>query len=340
MIVYFSTVIRSAPLESGGELVKLDWKRKEVLGRYAIVPAHSGSHDANPRGGRRGGRGILVENGQVYVASYDTLYVFDSQLEPVRSISNPLFADLHEVCWDEGKIWASSTKLDGALQVSRTGAILNTWWAREDPVLVERYDLSPLLIDKDEDYRSSSPGTGKRDPSHVHLNAVALLDGRPLVLLNQFGCLVGLHPTEILVDDPALFGCHNVLVTRDRQILINDTVNKAIAVYDATGVQQKRIELKRYGVVRKILWRYGVRTARLWLGKYSPSHRVSQLLVRNISASRPVFVRGLAETSAGTILVGISPAAILEIDLTSGKLVDHYSYSNDVHVCVHGLTCV
>ena len=122
-----------------------------------------------------------------------------------------------------------------------------------------------------------------------------LLDGRPLVLLNQLGCLVRLHPTEILVDDPTMFGCHNILVTRDRQILINDTVNKATVVYDANGQLQKRLELKRYGFVRKILWRHGIRTARLWLGKYSPSDRVSQLLVRNVSSSRPVASGGHLE---------------------------------------------
>src|SRR5581483_8437873 len=226
------------------------------------------------------------------------------------SISNPLFADLHEVCWDADRIWASSTKLDGAIELSKAGETLRTWWAREDPILAERYQLSPLSVYKQGQNGPGNGENGKRDPSHVHLNAVAVLDGRPLVLLNQFGCLVRLYPTEILVDDPSMFGCHNILVTRDRQILINDTVNKATVIYDANGTLQKRIELKRYGIIRKILWRYGVRTARLWLGKHSPSHRVSQLLIRNISASRPVFVRGLAETSRGTILVGISPAAI------------------------------
>src|SRR5713101_4169197 len=139
MIVYFSTVIRSAPVEAGGELVKMDWETKEVLGKVPIVPAIGPqSHDLNPRGGRRGGRGILVENDQVYVASFDSLYVLNSKLEPLQLISNPLFADLHEICWDEGKIWASSTKLDGAIELSKTGETLRTWWAREDPVVAQR----------------------------------------------------------------------------------------------------------------------------------------------------------------------------------------------------------
>src|SRR5438105_11528205 len=107
MIVYFSPVIRSAPLDSGGELVRLDWERKKVLAKVAVIPTDPVIRDPNPRGGTRGGRGILVEDGQVYVASYHTLHVFDRDLQPVRCISNPFFAGLHELCWDNGSIWAS-----------------------------------------------------------------------------------------------------------------------------------------------------------------------------------------------------------------------------------------
>src|SRR5208337_1118904 len=109
MIIYFSTVVRSAPLHLGGELVKLDWDRKEILGRTQIVPNDPMIHDLNPRGGTRGGRGILVKNGEVYAASYHTLHVFDRTLQPLRPISNRLFAGLHELCWDGDAIWATAT---------------------------------------------------------------------------------------------------------------------------------------------------------------------------------------------------------------------------------------
>jgi len=339
MIIYFSTVVRSAPLHLGGELVKLDWDRKEIVGRTQIVPSEPMIHDLNPRGGTRGGRGILVKNGEVYAASYHTLHVFDRTLQPLRPIGNQLFAGLHELCWDGEAIWATATSTGGALRVSQVGETLKTWWAREDPVLVKRFDLSPHPFPKDRDNRSIDLAEADKDRSHVHLNAITMLDGRPLALLNRLGCLVKLYPTEIVVHDPSLRGCHNILVTSDRQLVINDTVNRAVAIYDAEGSFVQRIELKRYGLVRKILLRCGLRTARLWLGKHSPSHRLERLLVRNISGSRPVFVRGLAETDRGTLLVGISPATILEIDKQTQKLVDHYSYSNDVNVCVHGLTC-
>lgn len=38
MYVIFGTVIRSAPVKKGGELVKLDWGNKNVIRRHTIYP--------------------------------------------------------------------------------------------------------------------------------------------------------------------------------------------------------------------------------------------------------------------------------------------------------------
>ncbi len=50
MIVYFSTVVRAAPQERGGELVKLDWDTKRVLACTPIVPANPSVLDRNSKG--------------------------------------------------------------------------------------------------------------------------------------------------------------------------------------------------------------------------------------------------------------------------------------------------
>jgi hypothetical protein len=54
------------------------------------------------------------------------------------------------------------------------------------------------------------------------------------------------------------------------------------------------------------------------------------------SPSRPLFARGLA-LFEDWIWVGISPATVLCIDWRSGELIDMFSYSMDVDVCIHGL---
>jgi hypothetical protein len=326
-------------LDRGGELIKLDWERKEILAKVPIVARGPAITDPNPRGGTRGGRGILVTSEEVYVASYHTFHVFDRDLNPIRSFSNHLFADLHELAWQNGAIWAASTVLDAAIMVDPWGKTLESWWPREDPIIAGRYDLPPLALDKEKDNRLSYLGTSHVQRGHTHLNTVALLDDRPLVLLNQFGCVVRLNPTEILLEDPRLRGAHNLLVTPDRRIVINDTANQAVVIYDSSGRLCKRIQLARFWPVRKIRWRFALRGMRIWLGARSPSFRLGWFLMGNIVASRPVFVRGLSLTPFGTLLVGVSPATILEIDWKTDKLVRSFTYSKNVNEAVHGLVC-
>lgn len=67
MTLYFSTVIRSAPPERGGQLVRLDWNDKVTTVIMPVQPAHQGIEDPNPRGNTRGGRGIALVGTDVLV---------------------------------------------------------------------------------------------------------------------------------------------------------------------------------------------------------------------------------------------------------------------------------
>ena len=340
MIVYFTTVVRAAPPEDGGELVKLDWESKRVVARVPIVARNPAVNDPNPRGSTRGGRGILLDGNEVFVASYHTVHVFDTSLHPIRSIRNSLFAGLHELAWHDGSIWATSTCIDAAVKVDKHGEELDSWWPREDPTIAGRFSLSPLEIDKAEDNRVAFVGTSTTTPNHVHINAAAVHEGRPLMLLNRFGCVVKLKPTEVVLEDPTLRGCHNILVRRDGTLVINDTVNAAVRVYDPEGQLLRTVVLKQFAPVRRILRRLWLRRIGVWLGAHGRPYRLFSQLMHPVTIARPLFVRGLCETSRGTVLVGISPAAILEIDLPSGELRDFYSYSPSVNKCIHGLACV
>ena len=337
MIVYFSTVVRSAPQQSGGELVKLDWDKRRVLARTPIVPANPEVPDPNSRGSTRGGRGILVDRNYVYVASYHSILVFDHQLDFVRQISHPLFVNVHEIAWDGDAIWVSSTSIDAAIKVDLQGNMLDSWWPREDPVTAGQFALEPLDVDKQADNRAKFVGISNVAPGHVHLNAVCVEENRPLILLNRFGSLVSLKPTEIVVNDPSIRGCHNVAVAADGTILINDTEGRAINVYNANGQCVQRIRLMSYWGVRLLLLRHIPSVVGCWLAEHGRPTRFFRPLFLGAVIARPIFVRGLCQTTRHTFLVGISPASILEIDKETGRLIGMFTYSQDRHVCVHGL---
>lgn len=340
MIVWFSTVIRSAPPMSGGELVKLDWESKQVLGSVTIAPTEPTLDDPNPRGNTRGGRGIqLLPNGEVLVGSYHSLIFFDRDLNRKRSISHPLMVSLHEHDLDsDGRLWTSSTAVDAALQVDLDrGEVVQQVHPREQPGIQAALSVTPLSLDKDADNRSRFLGAEHyQHPHHLHLNAVALHKGGPhdgevLALFSKQGVIANLDQDKIIVRDKGLRGSHNLVVTEDGQAWVSHTVHRGVISYDlATGERSRRIRFGDAPAVRSLVRMHDLR--------YRIQKKLCAWRLRPQTPPRPVFVRGLYH-DAGNLFVGISPATILKIDLASGQVVDHFTYSRDVNACIHGL-CV
>ena len=130
MHIYFGTVVRTAPVREGGELVKLDWDNKRVLRSVPIVPEEpSVEHDPNPRGNTRGCRGIQVRADSVLAASYHSVEVFDRDLNHQRRMSDGLMVGLHETSLDGDTLWVTSTAASMAVGYDvergvRTGGFL------------------------------------------------------------------------------------------------------------------------------------------------------------------------------------------------------------------------
>ena len=116
--IYFTTVVRGAPQEQGGEIVKIDWNSQRVEARQAIHTTNPEMNDPNPRGNTRGGRGIEFLDDEVIVANYHTLKIYDRQLHHRRDVSHPLFVGLHETFSNgDGRVWASSTAIDAIIGI-------------------------------------------------------------------------------------------------------------------------------------------------------------------------------------------------------------------------------
>jgi hypothetical protein len=328
MVVYFATVTRLAPVVRSGELVRVDWDRGEVLDRVPMASFNPKiDHDPNPRGGTRGFRGVLVSRDEVIAATYHSLHVFNHDLKPLGEITHPLFSNLHELAWQGDSIWVTSTGIDAAFRINRAGQVLESWWPREDPETARHFNLHPLEIDKSQDNRLRFLGRdgSESSPSHVHLNAVAVWNDRPRMLLNRFGSVIELNPTKLVVQENGMRGCHNVVVTRCNHMLVNDSHHMAVRAFDSGGSPVRRIDLSQFEPVRQLLWRNGFTRIKDWLRSHGRPTRLFQKLIPKAPSVKPIYVRGLCETPRGTVLVGISPASILEIDWKTGRLLKFFS---------------
>jgi hypothetical protein len=351
MYVYFSTVVRTAPVRQAGEIVCLDWDRKVIQARVPIYPCNPEVADPNPRGSTRGGRGIAFWGDHVVVASYHTLKIFDRRLRHVRDVTHPLFVGIHEVHGGAGNLlWVTATSIDAALEVDpETGQLGRQHWPREVPAFCAALNLTPLAIDKAADNRPRFLGQGYlAQASHLHLNAVASWRGELYAVFNSFGILANLDRAEVVIEDPELKGAHNLVVAEDGTALVNDTYSAVVRSYDlGTRRAGSAIPLSQFPWVRDLAdravsGRLGrrlvsrLRVGRLvkrlpWLGL-----RLARAAYLSPLAARPLFLRGL-DRIGDRLFVGLSPASILCLNAHTGELLDAYNYSTDLHDCIHGL---
>ena len=211
-------------------------------------------------------------------------------------------------------------------QVVTSGEITGEYWPREEPALQRELSLTPAEIDKGADLRTAFLSSSHTEhPSHLHLNALALWNGDIHALFNSRGAVVDLVTQRVLLQDEQLVGGHNLVV--DGNLLFAcATRKKAVCIFDLTaGSRLKTIQLPEIDEVQQLLRDSRPKGLR----------RLSPGASRN-NASDPLFVRGL-QVSGDEVFVGISPATILHLNWKTGRFLDHFQYSKDVNVCVHGL---
>ena len=343
MKIYFSTVARYASNDKSGEIVLLDWDTKRIEARASLFPSDPSAFDPNPRGGSRGGRGIALWRDGVIVATYASLRLYDRDLTFQREISHPLMAGLHEVYHPGGDtLWVSATAIDLALAVDLEGGqAVRDVWPRNVPAFQEPLGVTPSEIDPSADNRGHEHTLRhKTDRSHLHLNALGEWNGDLYGLFNRYAVIANLDRPDIVVrdlgdqtdGDRGLRGSHNLLIEQDGTVTVAGTFGRNVRVYDLAERRRKRvIKLTDFPWVARLARRYD----RVYRVRKSLHARAGV----GSSPSRPLFVRGLDKVG-DLLFVGVSPAAILAIDVVRGTLEDVFQYSKSVDVCVHGLRAV
>jgi hypothetical protein len=331
--VYFSTVVRGERLDRSGDYVALDWSTKQVLASVPAVPATADRDDPNPRGGRRGGRGLWVDGDQVLAATDDRIFVFDRALGLLRTLSNGLLVGVHELYQETpGRLWAAATTLDAAVEVDLAdGSVTDTRWPREDARLQAELGLVPLPVDKTADNKMAFlTHHVHEDAGHAHLNAVAAWKGELLGLFCRMGVVVNLDRGEMVFRHPLLVRSHNLVVVDDT-VFVSGTRNRQVCQFELpTGRLIRTVRLAELPWVR----------GHIDVSDLDRRTRLQALAARRRGQSdalaRSLFVRGL-QVRGDLVFAGVSPATILCLDWRTGRLVDAYQHSDRVTCAVHGL---
>lgn len=241
MDIYFTTVVRGACVNDGGEFVHLNWDEKRCTKCIKIYPRNPHVNDPHTRGNSRGGRGIEIIDSEIFVASYHSIEVFNKKLELERIITNNSFAGIHELVKGNDSIWVASTSAGAALEVDPiTGNSKKEYWPGEEEVFQKRLKLKPVKVDKTKDNRLNFLKiNNKKGSSHLHLNTVTPWKDNLYALFNNQGIIVNLKKKEIIIIDKLLQGAHNLIITDDGTAFVNSSRNNKILVVDLKTGEKK-----------------------------------------------------------------------------------------------------
>ncbi len=282
-------------LESGSFEQVLDWNRIEI--------------DWEGRGMGRGLRGICFVGDEVYIAASDELFVFDRDMNMVRSHRCDFLHHCHEISYDgERFIYLTSTSYDSVLRFDViTGEFDRAWWfgGSKSGMVARAYD--PMGKD----------GPPKADT--LHLNQVIVVDGVVYVSALRLGVLWTVDTATAAVGMYAKVPSmtHNCQPIDGGLILMNSTGEDCVVIADRRGKVMKRFDYPRYEESAMSHVGIGEDHARQGFG-------------RGLCFDRSWGERGL-------VVAGSSPGTVSGFDVASGEMVASVNVSMDIRNAPHGL---
>jgi hypothetical protein len=326
--IYLSTIIRGAPIEEGGEIIKIDWESKKILKRHYIVPKEPKVVDPNPRGGSRGGRGIIKYENKILVASYHTIHVFDLDLNPIKDIKNNLFVGIHEIKKVDSYIYVTSTKIDTIVKIDYEGNTINYWSARDNYEVQRLFKVSPLNITDQRDNREKFMGEQliEKDKNHLHLNAVSANQNEVYLTFNAKGAIFGLPDNKVLYSNDNIKGFHNLEKLDKNKFLICNSKFKELKIINKNGIEGEALNILKFNILKFYYYKFWI----IYFIKYYMKFKEK--------ISQPFFLRGLdVLNDQQKAFAGVSPLGVIEVDLNTMLPSDFKFFSNDITHCVHGL---
>ena len=325
-----TTIVRSRDPRGDGWVYSVDWDDRRVVQRFRLPQV-----DASPI---YRCRGITFIGDLCYIASADSIYGYTAGWELVRTITNPLFADIHEICGDGDTLWVTSTGIDAILNVDLDGNVLEEHFLGEMPAEIrDTLGIAPRTIDRTTDHRRILPSSHDRIAGP---NAVSLFEGRPCVTLFLQGAIVLLNPFEVLWQNPAYRGLHSGRPVDGGLLYASGSYQQAFLEIDvSTGEVRKEMKLipseradgTRVRRLRETLVRTASRSSLFWESRLAQRLR---RLARGLGVPEllPGWTSGIAQLPdrSGRAFAGSSPATIFLLDVRQQLIKDQLQLDESV----------
>lgn len=319
MKIICTTVVRAAKQgDIHGGLYVIDTDTSEILHH---APYDKEFVNDNERGGERGLRGICVLPDRIVVADSSGFIELDKKTYAIkRTHQDPeVFKSIHEICFFDGYIWATSTAYDAIVKVDLDFNVKGFWKiAGEDKpdhkVLTEKKKIDPSEKSEDDNY---------------HINSICTYGDQLLFS----GLITGLYDFEDMSTNcPMPYVSGQILkefgiakpgtkVTKAASFIHNfyEYDDYFMANFTTFGV---------LAMARKQLGGVAFDVARI------PKAKNTKFCVDNIAVNN--WNRGLARCD-NLVFVGSSPARVLVYDLYRAEFIKEIQLETDMRHCIHGL---
>lgn len=186
--IVLTSLVRHADLtEPSGFIRVVDLDERRVVSLSAVPESGYRAADPNPRGGRRGAKGVGVAGNRLVVANAERLFLLDRDWTLSGEITHPWFGGVHDILCEADGVWVTCADSELLLKTDWGGGLEAVWRWREDRELVGSLGFRSLpQFEPDLDYRD--PLTAQTGVwNAVHLNGVAR-DGSALLV--SFGRII------------------------------------------------------------------------------------------------------------------------------------------------------
>lgn len=308
--VIASSVIRSTHQnESHGGVYIVDLEKESF---EQVIDWNDNSISWKGRGLDRGLRGIAFWGNHIYLAASDELFVYNKNLDIVKSFKNRYLKHCHEIFCHDDRLFLTSTGFDSILEFDlasdkfvkghcfRFARYRPTSRVSKENTLPKIYSFDPLKE------------RGPRIGDTLHINNVYCSSGVMYVSGSHLRTLISLETNIVSAYATIPYGSHNARPFKDG-VLLNHTKTDCIAYLTRDGKILSYFKIKYYN------------EADLYNNHLPKDH------------ARQGFGRGLCISKNGLIISGSSPATISVYRFGNVLPEKSVNLTMDVRNSIHGL---
>lgn len=309
--VLVSSVVRSTHQgESHGGLYLVELDR----GFFSqVLDWNDGSISWEGRGGDRGLRGIAYCNEEIYVAASDEMFVLDKKFSIIRTFRNRYLKHCHEIFFDKGKLYLTSTGFDSILVYDTTlKRFIKGYCIRQGKgakFLSRKFGGNwGVRLDEFDPEKEKGPSPGDT----WHVNSVSAINDTIYASGTGSEVLYAIRNDRLKRYSKIPRGTHNVRPMKNG-VLMNNTESGHVEYRDLKGCILAKWRIKTYE--KKELTH-----------KEVPEDH-----------ARQGFGRGLCVWRNKIIIGGSSPATISVYSFERNESISSVNLTMDIRNAVHGL---